>query len=67
MPILSVQAVYHPASAASTPRLRREGGVIQMPTHQDTVFVNRIGMRTLKIPPCTISYLHVVLSNDTIQ
>jgi hypothetical protein len=66
MPILSVQAVYHPASAASTSAYGGKG-VIQMPTHQDTVFVNRIGMRTLKIPPCTISYLHVVLSNDTIQ
>ncbi len=65
MPILSVQAVYHPASAASTPAYGGKG-VTQMPTPQDTVFVNRIGMRMLKTPR-TIYYLHIVLSNDTIR
>jgi len=45
IPILSVQAVYHPASAARTPqspRLRGEGGM-QMLAHQDPPF-SRIGL-----------------------
>jgi len=45
IPILSVQAVYHPASAARTPqspRLRGEGGM-QMLAHQDPLF-SRTGL-----------------------
>jgi len=45
IPILSVQAVYHPASAARTPqspRLRGEGGM-QMLAHQDPPF-SRTGL-----------------------
>ncbi len=54
-------------SYPSIPPLAGGRGDADARTPGSTVFANRIGMRTLKSPPCTTYYLHIVLSNATIQ